>query len=213
MYSDPSAYGKPSEWVDGSFTTPYPTCTRPRDRPTRGQQKGVIHMQVNVALLLDKAISIHRLSSDYKLALVMGISHNSLSSYRHGKTLPDARVISLICDLTGDDAALIAAQIEEQRAKTTEARALWHQVVARLERAGAAAVFAVAFLMGGIGFSPMEAHASQAPKTQFQLLYIVECLAAKTRLFWRLLTAGAAYASGLLFRIHHVSRTASTAAA
>lgn len=72
-------------------------------------------MAINIPALLDKAIFVHSLSSDYKLALVMGISQSSLISYRHGKTLPDARIISKLCDLTGDDPALIAAEIEEMR--------------------------------------------------------------------------------------------------
>jgi len=67
-------------------------------------------MAANVAALLDKAMVIHSLSSDYKLALVMGVSHRSLASYRHCMTLPDARVISKLCALTGDDAAGLTAR-------------------------------------------------------------------------------------------------------
>lgn len=170
-------------------------------------------MSQNVAALLDKAKVIHRLPSDYKLALVMGVKQTTLANYRHGKTLPDARVIGLICDLTGDDPALLLAQVEEQRATTNEARMLWHQVVERLSGAVHAAIFAVMFGGLGIGFFPNEAQASQASKTQFHLLYIVAYATGKARLFWRWLTAGASYASGLLFRWHHVSSTASTAPA
>lgn len=110
-------------------------------------------MAANIAALLDKAKVLHRLSSDYKLALVMGVKPTTLANYRNGKTLPDARVIGLICDLTGDDAAILAAEIEEQRANTDEARALWHQVAQRLQAAAATAVFAVAFVVAGwVGF-------------------------------------------------------------
>lgn len=73
-------------------------------------------MAIHIAALLDKAQVIHRLPSDYKLALVMGISHSSLTSYRQGKTMPDARVIAKLCELTGDDAGVLLADIEAERA-------------------------------------------------------------------------------------------------
>jgi Phage related protein len=87
----------------------------------------------NIAKLLDKAKLIHKLPSDYKLALVMGIQPTSLGNYRTGKTLPDPRVITKICELTGDDPMVLAAEIEAERAKTTEARALWSSIAARLQ--------------------------------------------------------------------------------
>jgi transcriptional regulator with XRE-family HTH domain len=124
-------------------------------------------MAANVSALLDKAKVIHGLSSDYKLALVMGVQQTSLANYRTGKTLPDARVISKICELTGDDPEILAAEIEAERAKTPEARALWRSVVERLSmtaRQGVAAgVFSVA--AGGAllaGFPSGNAHASPA---------------------------------------------------
>jgi hypothetical protein len=89
-------------------------------------------MALNIGSLLDNAKVIHKLPSDYKLALVMGIGHASLKNYRDQKTLPDARVISKICELTGDDPYLLAAQIEAERAKTDEARSLWAGIAARL---------------------------------------------------------------------------------
>ena len=103
-----------------------------------------------IASLLDKAKVIHKLPSDYKLALVMGISQTSLIHYRAGKSLPDSRVITKICELTGDDPMILAAQIECERAKSAEAKNLWAGVAARLALAaaltgaGAAAVAAPA---------------------------------------------------------------------
>jgi len=121
-------------------------------------------MSIHIAALLDKAKDIHNLPSDYKLALVMGISHTALISYRAGKTLPDARVIAKICDLTGDDPAILAAEIEASRAKNPEARALWLEIAERLAmtaRQGVAAgVFSVAAGGAILGAAPYEnAHA------------------------------------------------------
>ena len=96
----------------------------------------------NIANLLDKAKVIHSLPSDYKLALVMGVQQSSLRNYRTGKTLPDERVISKICELTGDDPAILLIQIEAERAKTDEARALWSSIARRLSLGVAAGVTA-----------------------------------------------------------------------
>lgn len=171
-------------------------------------------MAANIAALLDKAKLIHRLPSDYKLALVMGVSHRSLASYRHGMTLPDARVISKLCALTGDDAAVMAAEMEAQRATTDEARALWHQVAARLASAVHAAVFAV--LLGGVvwGGFPSGAQAAAGPVSQLHPLYIVELArAVLTRLFRRLAPAVCRYGRGLFSGGNHVQGAASIAAA
>lgn len=103
----------------------------------------VINMPNQISNLLDKAKVIHNLPSDYKLASIMGVRLTTLTNYRQGKTLLDARVIRLICELTGDDPALMAVQIEAQRAKTAEARGLWDLVSKRLQAAALAAIFAV----------------------------------------------------------------------
>ncbi|WP_302172853.1 hypothetical protein [uncultured Hydrogenophaga sp.] len=131
-------------------------------------------MAANVPALIDKAKDMHRLSSDYKLALVMGISHRSLASYRHGMTLPDARVIAKLCELTGDDPAVVLAEVEEQRATSAEAKALWHSVAVRLQQAAAAGVFSVLAVVAlAAGFPSGEAQAKTSIQ-QVNPLYIVE---------------------------------------
>lgn len=103
---------------------------------------------VNIASLLDKAKVIHSLKSDYKLALVMGVSQTSLIHYRQGKTLPDERVITKICGLTGDDPDLLMAEIEAHRAKTDEARAIWQSIAKRLAAAAAAGIVSASVIAG-----------------------------------------------------------------
>lgn len=103
---------------------------------------------INIASLLDKAKVIHSLKSDYKLALVMGIQQSSLRNYRTGKTLPDERVIGKICELTGDDPGILLAQIEVQRAKTDEAKALWSDIAKRLTVAAAAGIISASVMAG-----------------------------------------------------------------
>lgn len=169
-------------------------------------------MAANIAALLDKAKVMHRLSSDYKLALVLSVDQKSLRNYRQGITMPDARVISLICGLTGDDPALLAVQIEEQRAKSDEARALWHQVAERMQAAAATAVFAVAFLVAGMVGLPMgDAHA-QASNSNFSSYTSWNVKWGSFKAFIRALVSPAVrYLGSLCTRGSHVSCTASTA--
>lgn len=170
-------------------------------------------MAANIAALLDKAKDIHNLPSDYKLALVMGVSHRSLASYRHGMTLPDARVISKLCDLTGDDPAVILAEVEEQRATTTEAKALWHQVAVRLQQAAAAGVFSVVAAVAlAVGLPSGEARADTL-KPQLQILYIVELMRLVARALFRRLRAPAVRTLKVDTGRQHVPCTASIAAA
>lgn len=170
-------------------------------------------MAANVAALLDKAKDMHRLSSDYKLALVMGVSHKSLSSYRHGMTLPDARVIALLCELTGDDPAVILAEIEEQRAATPEAKALWHRMALRLQQAAAAGVFSVlaaCALAVGLPSGDASAKVVSADFTRYTSWKVAR--SGVLALFLRLLAPAVRYVRALSGSTH-VSRAASTAAA
>lgn len=174
-------------------------------------------MAANVAALLDKAKVIHRLSSDYKLALVLGVDQKSLRNYRQGITLPDARVISQLSSLTGVDPALLAVEIEAERAKTDEARALWRQVAARLSATLHAAIFAVLAGVVLAGSFPSGAHAAQALAGQVNPLYIVECVHRWCRGVFarlsRLAPLVLATLRALNFGENHVQSAASTAAA
>jgi len=118
----------------------------------------------SIASLLDKAKARNGIPSDYKLALAMGISHTALINYRQGKTLPDARILSKLCDLSGDDSELLACQFEAARAKSDEARELWSRIARRLEFGTAnlslvlaAAIFAIA-LCSPVGTFAEEVH-------------------------------------------------------
>lgn len=133
-------------------------------------------MTISTAALLDKAKAMHHLRSDYKLALVMGVSQNSLRSYRQEITLPDAGVVTKICDLTNDDPALIALEFEAARARTPEARDLWESISKRLQ-SGFASVQMLLFLaIGLIAFLALFHWAAVyfASNGIFQLVYYVK---------------------------------------
>jgi transcriptional regulator with XRE-family HTH domain len=147
---------------------PPPTSTHLAAAIRSGQELTSVHtgkgeLMINrTTRLLDKAIRKHRLSSDYKLALVMGVSASSLGSYRAGRTLPDTRVIAKICYLTDDDSALIAVEIEAERAKSPEARDIWLEVAKRLQSGFVAVPLMVFIAMFCIALLSMPAWANVA---------------------------------------------------
>lgn len=86
----------------------------------------------SIANFLDSAKEKAGIGSDYQLSKMIRKKQSAIANYRSGRNMPDAQTLAAICDLSGDDAALIAAQIEAERAKNDSARALWLQVAARL---------------------------------------------------------------------------------
>lgn len=112
----------------------------------------------SIAQLIDRAKARTGIESDYKLAQTLGVTRGAVSQYQHGKILPDDRVITLLCEMSGDDAAVIAAEIQAERAKTEEGKTLWRLIAERLRHAPAVAaswaIFAVCFAILSIAPSP-----------------------------------------------------------
>lgn len=130
----------------------------------------------SIADLLSRAKAGAGIDSDYRLAKVIGISHQSITGYRTKNTLPNERVIEELCALSGDDPDLIAAQIQAARSQTEDARALWQRVAARLMMAAPTAILSVIFAMGLIAAPSDVARAGAAYVSQIDrvnLLYIV----------------------------------------
>lgn len=130
----------------------------------------------SIANLLDRAMSRGQIVSDYQLAKVIGITHQAMSAYRAGKTLPNARVLEQLCALSGDDAGLVAAEVEAARAADGPVRNMWLSVAARLRGAAQTAILSVCFAIALIAFPASDARAVtvDAYKTgSVNLLYIV----------------------------------------
>lgn len=131
----------------------------------------------SVADLLDRAKARGNIESDYRLGKVIGITHSTISGYRSGKTKPDERVLEQLCALSGDDPHLIAAQLQAERARTSEGKSMWLAIAARLQGGKASTailsvVFAIALLAGFA--SPVRAsEVSDAQNPKVDLLYIV----------------------------------------
>jgi hypothetical protein len=95
--------------------------------------------------VLDRAKQVQNVGSDYKLGLCLGIGGNSLSSYRTGRSLPDESACKKLAAAIGEKPDLLLVEIQAQRAKTIEAKALWTNLAKRLQ-AGFASVQLVAAL-------------------------------------------------------------------
>ncbi|WP_426303883.1 hypothetical protein ACN9MJ_12750 [Acidovorax facilis] len=93
----------------------------------------------------------HALKSDYAIGKALNISLPVISGWRHGKSLPDERMCQKLAEAAGIDPLVLAASMQAQRSKTTEARSMWEAIAERLQMAAhgaAAAVFAAVVALG-----------------------------------------------------------------
>lgn len=130
----------------------------------------------SIADLLERAKAGAIIDSDYRLAKVIGITHAAISNYRVGKTMPDERVLSQLCALSGDDVAVWAAQIQAVRARTPEGRSMWESIAARLSGVATPAILSVLIAIGLVAAPADSARAGEVQGLKNQpvkLLYIV----------------------------------------
>jgi transcriptional regulator with XRE-family HTH domain len=114
----------------------------------------------SIADFLDRAKARALIDSDYRLAKVIGKSHQVISGYRSGKSLPNESVIEQLCALSGDDPDLIAAQIQAARVEDGPARDLWTRIALRLAGGASTAVLSVCFAIALIAAHFGDARAS-----------------------------------------------------
>lgn len=130
----------------------------------------------SVANLLDAAKAKAQIESDYRLAKVIGISHNVISGYRHGKSMPNEKILAQLCALSGDDLAVVAAQVQAARAQSPEGKSMWLMVAARLAGRASTAFLSVVFAIGLIAAPLDSARAGglvDSQKAKVNMLYIV----------------------------------------
>jgi hypothetical protein len=114
----------------------------------------------SIASLIDRAKVGGNIESDYRLAKIIGINQSAFGNYKAGRNLPDERVLSQLCALSGDDVAVMAAQIQAERARTSEGKTLWLMIAARLKNGATAAILSVLFTIGLIAAPVDSARAS-----------------------------------------------------
>ena len=130
----------------------------------------------SVAGLLDRAKAKANIESDYRLAKVLRITQSAVSNWRMGRNLPTIEIIESLCALSGDDAALMVALAEAERAKEGPVKRMWEGMAARLSGGASPAILAIAFAIFFIAAAPGVAEADDAVTyvyTQPNNLYIV----------------------------------------
>jgi len=108
----------------------------------------------SIADLLERAKAKANIESDYRLAKVLRIKQSAISNYRAGR-LPNVEILEALCALSGDDAGLIVAQVEAERAADGPVRTMWLSVAKRLAGAVTPAILAAVFTIFSIaGYEP-----------------------------------------------------------
>ena len=129
-----------------------------------------------IADLLERAKAKGNIESDYRLAIVIGITHGAMTHYRQGRTLPNEKVIAQLCALSGDDPGVVAAQIQAARSKSPEAVNMWNMIAARLSGVASTAFLSVVLAISLIAGYAQDARASglnDSQKVKSDSLYIV----------------------------------------
>lgn len=130
----------------------------------------------SIAEFLERAKAGAGIDTDYRLGKVIGISHQVISGYRLGKSLPSESVIEQLCALSGDDPGVIAAQIQAARSKTPEAVNMWLMIAKRLAGGASTAILSVLFAISLIAGGAVDARAGglvDAQSVKAKSLYIV----------------------------------------
>lgn len=110
--------------------------------------------------VLDKAQRAQKVKSDYKLGLCLGIGAASLSNYRLGKTLPDEKACLKLAAAMDEDPGVLVAEMQAQRAKDDETRALWLSIAKRLQQGFASCKFLAALAIVSIAAAALPAWAA-----------------------------------------------------
>ena len=130
----------------------------------------------SIADLIERAKARANIDSDYRLSKVIGINQSALGNYKAGRSMPDERVLSQLCALSGDDVAVLAAEIQAERSRTDEGKSMWLMIAKRLSGTASTAVMSVCLAIVLIAGSARESVASSLPTLKTQLsnsLYIV----------------------------------------
>lgn len=86
-----------------------------------------------ISQVLDKAKKVQKVPSDYKLALTLGIGESALANYRHGRSMPDEKACAKLAAAIGEKPDLLMVEMQAQRTKDAQARAMWENLAKRLQ--------------------------------------------------------------------------------
>jgi len=80
--------------------------------------------------LLDAAKDAVKASNDTELAKALGIRPAAVSNYRRGVSLPNAVVCATLAGLTGEPLAKVLGIVGEERAISSDEKAVWRKLAA-----------------------------------------------------------------------------------
>jgi Phage related protein len=120
----------------------------------------------SIAEWLDSVKARASIDTDYRLGKLIGKNSSRVANWRAGRNLPDEAAISQICNLVGDDADVIAAQVQAARATTPQAKQLWLHVAKRLQAGAISAVHTVVIAIVLIATHTSDTQASALPHVQ-----------------------------------------------
>lgn len=83
--------------------------------------------------VLDQAKRALNITSDYRLAIMLGIGESALSNYRQGRSLPDEKAAAKLAAAMGEKPDLLLVEIQAQRVKDLESKAMWMNLAKRLQ--------------------------------------------------------------------------------
>jgi len=99
---------------------------------------------------LDTLKARHHLPSDYALAKMLDITRSAVSKYRNNKANFDDTTALKVASLLKLDPMIVISDMNVERSKTPEARAVWQDLHKRLTSTAAALLLAFVVVLGAI---------------------------------------------------------------
>ena len=112
---------------------------------------------VTIAGLIDRARQLRGHRSDYQFSKATGLPPNSISNWRHGRSLPDEKACEIIATAAAIDPDYLIASVQSLRAHTEAGKTAWARIAARL--AAGVHVFLACFLFA-TNYIATDAHAA-----------------------------------------------------
>ena len=86
-------------------------------------------------------------ASDYRAAIILGISHQTVSSYKRGISQMNSETTTKMANVLGLDPAKMYAEVQLESAKSSEARHIWGRILDLTKSAPALALLAFAVML------------------------------------------------------------------
>lgn len=124
--------------------------------------------------LLNTIKQRHNITSDYKLALFLGMGEGNIANYRHKRSMPNAEACAKIAKALDMDPDVLTVHFEALRAKDEETRKIWERILRRLESGAVHVAVLVAVCLAGFTSTPnAEASTLSADASKGGRLYIM----------------------------------------